>query len=98
ILTLSIVTHIKNNISFVDNINVYPNPTDNFIKIELNAKKTSSFNITLISIDGKVLTAKEYKNTSNINDAFDLRNYSTGVYLLQIESENEQASYQIIKH
>lgn len=92
-----IATALQNNISFVDKISVYPNPTDNYIRIELNAKKTSTFNITLISVDGKIILNKEYKNTSVINDELDLKNQSAGVYLLQIKSENEQATYQIIK-
>ena len=91
------ITAINNNISFVDKINIYPNPTDNFVKIELNAKKTISFTITLLSVDGKIITTKEYKNTSAINDEIDLRSYSSGMYLLQLKSENEQAAYQIIK-
>ena len=92
-----IATALQNNISFVDKISVYPNPTENYIRIELNAKKTSTFNITLISVDGKIILNKEYKNTSVINDELDLKNQSTGIYLLQIKSENEQATYQVIK-
>lgn len=91
------ITAILNNISFVNHINIYPNPTDNFITIQLNAKKSALFNISLISIDGKIVVNKDYKNTSIINDEIDLRNYSSGVYLLIISSENEQATYQIIR-
>jgi len=91
------ITAISNNISFVDNIDIYPNPTDNFVRVQLNAKKSASFNISLISIDGKIVVNKDYKNTATINDEIDMKIYSSGVYLLQISSENEQSTYQIIK-
>ncbi|MCC6180523.1 MAG: T9SS type A sorting domain-containing protein, partial [Bacteroidia bacterium] len=91
------ITAILNNISFIDNIDIYPNPTDNFVRIQLNAKKSASFNISLISIDGKIVQSKDYKNTSVINDEIDLKNYSSGIYMLNISAENEQAIYQLIK-
>ena len=92
------ITAIKNNISFVDKIEVFPNPTDDFVSIQLKSKKAAEFRILLITIDGKIIVSREYKNTTIVNDEISLKNYSSGVYFLQIESENEQATYQLIKN
>ncbi|MBK9792120.1 MAG: T9SS type A sorting domain-containing protein [Sphingobacteriales bacterium] len=98
ILTLSVITSIKNNISFVDKIEVFPNPADDFVTVQLKSKKAAEFRILLITIDGKIIVSREYVNTTIINDEISLKNYSSGVYFLQIESENEQATYQLIKN
>jgi hypothetical protein len=92
------ITAIKNNISFVDKIEVFPNPADDFVSVQLKSKKAAEFRILLISIDGKIIVSREYKNTTIVNDEISLKNYSSGVYFLQIESENEQATYQLIKN
>jgi PKD repeat protein len=92
------ITAIKNNISFVDKIEVFPNPTDDFVTVQLKSKKAADFRALLITIDGKIIVSREYVNTTIINDEISLKNYSSGVYFLQIESENEQATYQLIKN
>jgi len=97
ITVIQIPTATINDISFINKIKVFPNPTDDFVSIQLDAKKSSTFYIKLISVDGRIISDKEYKNTANINDEIGLRSYSSGVYMLQILSENEQATYQIIK-
>lgn len=92
------ITAIRNNISFVDKVDIFPNPTDDFVSVQLKSKKIADFRVLLITIDGKVIVGREYMNTTVINDKISLKDYSSGVYLLQIESENEQATYQLIKN
>lgn len=97
VLELSVITATKNNISFVDNINVFPNPTNELLTVQLNAKKSTDFNVSLITIDGRILTTKKYTSTSIINDVIDMKNYSNGIYFLQVVAENEKAMYKLIK-
>jgi GH18 family chitinase len=56
---------------------VYPNPATNFVFVQNEAKVEI---ITLFSLDGKLLLQNENSNK------LDVRNLSTGVYVLTIES------------
>jgi hypothetical protein len=64
--------------------------------LALNEQSTD-FNMSLITVDGKILISNNYTSTSSINNVIDMKNYSNGVYFLQIKSETEQATYQIVK-
>ena len=92
-----IATAIRNTISFLNQINIYPNPTNDLVFIKMESKKPATFNIQLIGVDGKIIFTKEYKNTITVNDMIDVRTYSSGVYMLQVESGSEQTVYRIIK-
>ena len=68
---------------------VYPNPTNNFLNI--SSSNISVKNVKLIDVTGKVI----YNN--NNAKSIDVRNYSKGLYILKIESnEGGIASKKII--
>lgn len=79
------LNNMENNIS---TISTYPNPSTEFINVELNVKKSSQFLFQLVNITGK--TVKEinpgeiqgpYKTTILINDL------NKGIYFLKIFSK-----------
>lgn len=92
-----ISTSISNNISFVDKIEVFPNPTEKFVTIQLKAQKTSDFEINLYSIEGRLVYTNTINNTNLLQEKIDLTNTVKGMYLLKIHSEGEQATYKIMK-
>jgi hypothetical protein len=72
-----------------DAISIYPNPTANFINI--STANASIKNVKLIDVTGKVI----YKN--NNAQPINVRNYSKGLYILKIESnEGGVASKKVI--
>ena len=78
--------------SFVDE--VYPNPTDS--KININLKQGVNIkDLYFIDLNGKKLEPKEYlrnKNTLEIN----VSNLVIGIYILQVESDREINKVKII--
>ena len=84
------------NINFIENkdyqLKIYPNPTSKILNIEMsNAIK----NITLYDLTGEAVLII---NENNINSKYelDLTNFSKGIYLVQIESNNEVFKQRII--
>ena len=78
--------------SFVDE--VYPNPTDSKIKINLK-QGVNIKDLYFIDLNGKKLVPKEYlrnKNTLEIN----VSNLVIGIYILQVESDREINKVKII--
>lgn len=61
-------------------IKIYPNPANDFVYIE--TEQFDFFNVTIFSIDGKLIT----KSTSKV---IDVSNYSKGIYIFQIELSNQ---------
>ena len=77
----------------LSNLNIYPNPTNGSINIDLEETE-SNINLRLIDALGRVLFAKNYKTTNQIN--FDL-DAPKGFYLLQLESDGVVITKKIVK-
>lgn len=74
-----------------NDISVYPNPANNFIDIETDLKNCY---FSLLDITGKlILREKIYQNKTRI----DLSDYSTGLYFIQIQSDDKMTSKKFIK-
>ncbi len=75
---------------------VFPNPTIGIANLKITSKNTDNFNYQLFDINGKILSKIE--KISNLETSVDLRNYSKGIYLLQITVQNKKVkSFKIIK-
>jgi hypothetical protein len=72
--------------------NIYPNPANDFIEIETDFENSS---ISVFDVTGKlILREKIIQNKTRI----DLSNYSTGLYFIQLQSEQKMLSKKFIKH
>jgi len=74
-----------------DAIQIYPNPTKN--RMDIKTIKPFS-QIQLIDVQGRVI-ATVYKNSNEIE--IDMNNFSDGIYLIKIISENKIETRKIIK-
>lgn len=64
--------------------NVYPNPTQG--NITINLSNASNVLVKIIDINGKVIKTKQVNNAIN---TFDLSNYENGIYFVKIESNDK---------
>jgi subtilisin-like proprotein convertase family protein len=82
--------------SFVNaDFNIYPNPSNGQITIESPLFEQNNFQIRLFDISGKQITTQELaKRKSNILDFSNL--LSSGIYLLQIESESTSSVHKLV--
>lgn len=63
---------------FAPNVNIYPNPVDNFLKISSNSIINE---IDIFSVDGRMI----YSNSVNHNDmTIDMTSYNKGVYIVRM--------------
>lgn len=75
------------------NFVMYPNPSTDFLTIQLPSGSTQA-NVSVFDLSGRELRSS--KITSSINKV-DVKDLSTGMYLLRIESEGKIGSKQFIK-
>ncbi len=79
----------------------YPNPTTNDlnVKIDFNLKEVSYFNIILLDYSGKVI--KEFKeniSSSVFTKTIDVKDISSGLYFMILETEHGRYTKKIIKN
>ena len=75
-----------------NNINVYPNPTQDIVNIKLD-KNISKFKASLYNAAGQIILTTENRSSINISDM------NSGVYFLKIEPENgKPVTKKIIKN
>ena len=74
-------------------VHIYPNPTNGNLNIEFSSAKITYTNIILYDITGHVL------ETINVNEkqvSIDTKNYSKGLYFIELSNENNKITKKII--
>ncbi len=84
----------------VDNsINIYPNPFNDFFTVEL-PQSADKVAVEIYSIDGQMVYAKEYGNTSNyslLNIDMSGMGLSPGFYTLRLQADNYTYAKRLVK-
>lgn len=75
------------------NIKIFPNPTNGYYSIDLG-EIYNTVTITISDLNGKVIQSNTYHESQILNLNL---NEPAGVYLLMIESENEETLIRLIK-
>jgi len=78
----------------VNDISIYPNPTNSFLKIKSNNQIIKDISIS--DITGKQITLQS-KADFNQNTEIDLTSFNPGIYILKIQTENKLFTTKIIK-
>jgi len=78
-----------------DNIILYPNPTNDILNINLS-NVTSKISITIINILGEVIYKLSENTSGNFTKSIDLHLYNKGLYIVNIEKDNQSINYKII--
>jgi hypothetical protein len=74
--------------------NIYPNPTSGMVNIELSLILNNA-KIQLVDLQGKILFTNSEFNGQNL--MLDLNSLTAGMYLLQIEQNNQISQFRLIK-
>lgn len=90
----NIVITDNGNMEQMDKINIYPNPTNNYVNVDFG-KTDHSLNYSITTIDGKVIDQEKNMNAEKIK--FDLSNYNNGIYFLKVNDFKSVHVYKIIK-
>jgi hypothetical protein len=75
---------------------LYPNPVNNYLWIRRSeAKPAMDCNLRILSVDGQVVYQKNHHLTRNTR--IDLSPYARGIYIVSIQSVNQNLQFKIIK-
>jgi len=84
------VSRVKNELDAV----LYPNPVDDLLNVKISGAKGEKISYTLFDMSGKLISAKDEKNSSFI---INMGSVLSGAYLLVIADEASKKSFKIIK-
>ncbi len=78
------------------NMKVYPNPTSDFLILNVGNFDLSTFNFEIYEVNGKLL---ERKKITSITETISLENLPSSTYFLKVTSNNEEVkTFKIIKN
>jgi type IX secretion system substrate protein len=80
--------------SFTD-VQIYPNPTNNQFTVEIDGNHSSSVQLVLMDISGKVM--QQLTTTTN-KTVLNLQELPRGVYFLEVLSNSQKVTKKIIKY
>ena len=89
-VTMAVLGIIDN--TFVNDIQMYPNPTNKTIHIDLN-RFYADINVEVKDLNGKTVKSASYANTNQVS--FDLP--KTGMYFVEVRSQQERAVFRVVK-
>ena len=75
------------------NLQIYPNPASDFIKVSLGESTESVVSIEMMNIIGEILLKVTSKNTTEVLDVSGL---AEGCYIIRVSNQNETISRKIV--
>ncbi len=79
-------------------ISISPNPTSDFIQIELNNAEPSAFWCLLNDAQGHLIRKFEIEKTVDFTQKIELKGLPNGTYIVTVASEQGSVTKQVVKH
>lgn len=65
-------------------VNIYPNPTDNMLYLDINGSEEANYAYKIFDINGKLIQAKHLGQATSIIEDVSVREMENGIYFLQV--------------
>ena len=79
-------------------VEAYPVPTEDFVTVKAYSKKPAIIKLQLIDLQGRILSEVKSKTLGIvIQEQFDLRRYSKGIYIIRAQNDTESVSQKILR-
>ncbi len=83
--TISVTVGLEDGNGFAGRIKVFPNPSKDFLNVEIEQLKNDALEIQLIDSRGRVVYSNEFEERElKLSDRLDTREISQGIYILRI--------------
>jgi len=92
---ISVATAIEVAKGITLSVSAYPNPTSDYLQLQVESKKLKDFSFKLFDVYGKLL--QEHKNIGTVTQ-IEMSQYKSGVYFLKVLTNNQWIkTFKIIK-
>ncbi len=93
----AVYTGIKNATNSVKVFEVYPNPTEGRLVLNLNLTKSASVQIRMYTPEGRELYVKSFVSTRNVYEELSISDYSKGIYIIKLNVDDEVYYHKVVK-
>jgi len=76
--TISIATNSKTNLELL----IYPNPSEDFVKIRVNANRLNDYKLSIFDMSGKIIFKSLIKSNEGID--VNLKDFAPGIYVINV--------------
>ncbi|MCB0842083.1 MAG: T9SS type A sorting domain-containing protein [Bacteroidetes bacterium] len=77
-------------------VNLYPNPSNGIIHLDLILAQPQSLNLQVTDIYGRIVWKKETHSSLQVKESIDLSHLSRGIYLMNIKSSHSTGSLRFL--
>jgi hypothetical protein len=79
---------------------VFPNPSDNILKVPINLTKSGQINYQIVDGMGKVIFVSKsiFKNQGKHEFTVNVENLASGSYMLQLDSQTFKSNFKFVKN
>ena len=85
-------------VAFKNSISLFPNPNNGQFEVNFNTIKDADVTIDIIDIVGKTIQSQSLKNLNGfVKKAIDIKNFSKGIYLMNLTFEGKTYTKRFIK-
>lgn len=95
-MTTTQYTSIKNISPLDSQVNIYPNPANGYINVNLDLENEESIIINAITTTGKLIFTQKTGQIKNSNVILNISNWNSGIYFIQIQGNNSQITKRIV--
>lgn len=85
------------NTEFIDFINLFPNPSNNLINLEIVLKNNADIKITILNTLGQKLYSKKINNLSKHTEHININQFADGIYYIEMELNNQIEMLKFLK-
>jgi hypothetical protein len=79
-------------------VNVYPNPTTDFLQVELDSYPPGSYNVNAYDAEGRKMSTTVLESTGSfVKATINTSNWTTGIYLVQLTNGSLQKVVRVVK-
>lgn len=96
-ITSQTVTPGFDELSIVENLNVYPNPNNGEVTLEMNLKNPSEVVISVRDITGRIIHSSQVNAGEQFKTLLNFRDLSKGMYILQLEIGGERLTRSLVR-
>lgn len=79
----------------INAINIFPNPNNGVFQLEIDLQQPDALEVQLMDTRGRAVFAKKMQQTTTLSETIDIRNFSAGVYVLQVRTSTGIASNRV---
>ncbi|WP_083261245.1 M43 family zinc metalloprotease [Crocinitomix algicola] len=83
-------------LGFDNFVEVYPNPTNDYVNIGFNLSEERSVQLKIINLVGAVVLEDEFKDVKDNTIGYDVSNYASGLYYIVLQSEDLVYTHKLI--